>query len=129
MNQKVQINIARVIKEWKEGERNYSYETRGLFRPVQIPSGEFLLQFYIVIDGFFEDPDYKKPIKLLYQSNIFLTKTLNTLEDSVRDDIDSPALQSLLEAFTKQAYQSIKDRLASYTQVYTSDIIYMDNCI
>lgn len=126
MNNKVQANIARVIDEWKTGEREYTYEKREMFRPMQIPSGEVLLRFSIAIDGFFEDSAHNKPIKLIYESDPYLTKMLNTLEDSVRDDIDSFALQQFLDAFTKEVYQSVKDTLASYEQTYTSDIIYID---
>lgn len=93
MNNKVQTNIARVIDEWKTGEREYTYETRRMFMPIQTPSGEVILRFSIAIDGFFEDSAHNKPIKLIYESDPYLSKTLNTQEDSVRDDIDSSALQ------------------------------------
>lgn len=126
MNKKVQTNIARVIEGWKKGERDYTYETREMFRPIQIPSGEFLLRFSIAIDGFFENSAYNKPIKLIYESDPYLTKTLNTLEDSVCEDIDSSDLQHFLDAFTNEVYQSVKDKLSSYTPIYTSDIIYME---
>ena len=126
MNNKVQTNIARVINEWKTGERLYTYESRYMFRPMQIPNGEAILRFSIAIDGFFEDSAHNKPIKLIYESDPYLTKTLNTLEDSVRDDIDSSALQQFLDAFTDEVYQSVKDTLSSYEHTYTSDIIYMD---
>lgn len=126
MNNKVQINIARVIKAWKEAERDYSFETRGMYRPIQIPSGEFGLKFYIIIDGFFEDSNHQKPIRLGYQSDVYLTTALNTEEDSVRDDIDSNSLCQFLESFTEEAYLKSKGTLASYTQNYTSDIKYMD---
>jgi len=126
MNSKVHVNIARVINEWKTGERQYTYEARILFRPMQIPSGEVILRFSIAIDGFFEDCTHNKPIKLIYESDPYITKTLNTLEDSVRDDIDSSALQHFLEAFTDEVYQNVEDTLSSYAQTYTSDIFYMD---
>lgn len=126
MNNKVQANIARVIREWKTGDREYAYEARRLFRPMQIPSGEAILRFSISIDGFFEDSAHSKPIKLIYESDPYLTKTLNTLEDSERDDIDSSALQQFLDAFTNEVYQSVKDTLASYIPAYTSDINYID---
>lgn len=126
MNKNIQKNIGRVIKAWKEAERDYSFETRGMYCPIQIPSGEFGLKFYIVIDGFFEDSNYQKPIRLVYQSDVYLTTTLTTPEDSVRDDIDSNSLCLFLESFTEEAYNKTKETLASYKKSYTSDIKYMD---
>lgn len=74
MNNKVQTNIARVIREWKTGEREYTYETREMYRPMQIPSGEAILRFSIAADGFFEDSAHNKPIKLIYESDPYLTR-------------------------------------------------------
>lgn len=126
MNKNVQKNIARVIKAWKEAERDYSFETRGMYCPIQIPSGEFGLKFYIVIDGFFEDSSYQKPIRLVYQSDVYLTTTLTTPEDCVRDNIDSNSLNEFLKLFTEEAYNKSQKTLDSYKQSYTSDIKYME---
>ena len=126
MNKEVSQGLAEVIKAWKIGDRDYTFESRG-FSGFMLPkflNGEAILRFHINIDGFFEDEQCTRPIYLSYDSGLFQTSVLSE-EGPVNPDVDAERLKTFLEDFTVSALQEAKERLDSYTTMYTSDPIYM----
>lgn len=126
MNKEVSQSLAGVIKAWKTADRDYTFESRwfaGFMMP-KFLNGEAIMRFHINIDGFFEDELCTRPIDLCYDSGLFQTSVLSE-EGPVNPDVDVERLKTFLEDFTFSALQKAKERLDSYTTMYTSDPIYM----
>ena len=126
MNKKVNNSLADVIRAWKTGNREYTFESRGfsgLMKPTWM-NGEAKMRFHIAIDGFFEDKEYFKPITLDYSSNVFQTSILSD-ESPDTPEADAVRLKAFLEDFTLGTYQDAAQKLATYATCYTSDPLHM----
>lgn len=125
MNKQVADNIKKVIREWMTGARNYTFETRGIKSAMEMPgAGEYRIEFFLKVNGFFTDRSLKQEVELAYSSPAFFTQTLSL------DEPDNPAgdanyLKQALDFFTQDCYDKIVDEMKKYPNSYTSDILYM----
>ena len=126
MNNAVSNSLAEVIQAWKMGDRKYSFETRGFtgFMKPKFLNGEALMRFHIAIDGFFEDEQHTKPVKLDYSSPSFMTNILSQ-ENPENPNGDAIRLEAFLKKFAAETYKDVEKALASYSKLYTSDLLYM----
>ena len=126
MNKEVSKSIRVVIDAWKTDEKKYTFESCGFagFMKSPIVEGEVLIRFHIVVDGFFEDEKYSKPINLNSASIPFQTMNLS-VDDPDNPKTDGIRLKAFLDKFTQEAYQDIEGKLAEYELVFTSDPLAM----
>ena len=125
MNKQVADNIKKVIKEWMTGARDYTFETRGIKSAMEMPStGEYRMEFFLKVNGFYTDRSLKQEIDLAYSSPAFFTHNLS-LDEPENPAGDANYLKQILEFFTQECYEKIFDEMKKYPESYTSDILYM----
>ena len=124
MNKEVAKAIKKAINDWQTGNRNYTFETRGIRYCKPLPENrEYVCVFYLRVEGFYTDSSLKKPIELDFTSQDFITKNLN-VEHPENANSDAIHLNQILDDFTKDCYDKIKVELESYPNPYTSDFFY-----
>lgn len=124
MNKEVANAIKDVVKSWQAGERNYTFETRGIKFCKPLPgTGEYVCAFCLRVEGFYTDSSLQQPIDLNFTSQNFITKNLNE-ENPENSKGDANRLSKFLETFTKDSYDKIKTEIESCPNPYTSDFLY-----
>lgn len=124
MNKEVANAIKGVVKNWQAGERNYTFETRGVKFCKPLPeTGEYVCVFCLRVDGFYTDSSLKQPIDLNFTSQDFITMNLNE-ENPENSKGDANRLSKFLESFTNDCYDKIRAEIDNHTNPYTSDFLY-----
>ena len=126
MNKEVANAIKNVVKSWQAGDRNYTFETRGIKFCKPLPgTGEYICVFFLRVEGFYTDSSLLQPIDLNFTSQNFITKNLNE-ENPENSKGDANRLSKFLETFTKDSYDKIKTEIENCPNPYTSDLLYWE---
>ena len=124
MNKQVADGIKQVINNWMTGARNYTFETRGIKSVKTMPgSGEYIIVFYLRVNGFYSDKTLSHEIVFNFESPTFISQNIS-LENPSNPDGDANNLRRILEVFTADCYGKIVDEMKKYTHSYTSDFLY-----
>ena len=124
MNKQVTDSIKQVIKNWMTGVRNYTFETRGIKSVKTTPdSGEYIIAFYLKVNGFYTDQTLSHEIDFNFESPNFISQNIS-LKNPVNPDGDANNLRRMLKVFTADCYGKIVDEMKKYPEAYTTDFLY-----
>ena len=116
--------ISSIIQNWVESSGIYSFEIRLALNvdPKEIVPTDSIMHYNFIIEvrGFFEDKACKKPIKLHHE------EVLDIDDSNVTQQYTNNFIKRL-DTFTQTAYDSFKEKLASFDQpIISSDPLHMN---